>query len=63
MRGRADKRHGVTFTPEAHWRLAMMLRRKALAAPDDASCLELERLAMIALLCARVAALQQRKNT
>jgi hypothetical protein len=27
----------VTFTPEAHWRIAMMLRRQAIAAPDEAS--------------------------
>jgi hypothetical protein len=57
------RRHGVTFTPEAHWKLAMMLRRQAIAAPDDVSRQELEPLARIALLCARMAAQQQRKNT
>jgi hypothetical protein len=41
----------------------MELRRKAIAAPDDVSRQELERLARIALLCARMAAQQQRKNT
>jgi hypothetical protein len=53
----------VTFTPEAHWRLAMVLRRQALEAPDEACRQELERLARIALLCAHIAAQQQRKNT
>ena len=62
-RGPADKRHGVSFTPEAHWNVAMMLRRLAMAAPDDAKRQELERLARIALLCGKLAAQQQRKNT
>jgi hypothetical protein len=60
--GRHDG-HGVTFRPEAHWRLAMMLLRKAMAAPDETKRQELERVARIALLCARMAAQQQRKNT
>jgi hypothetical protein len=41
----------------------MMLLRKAMAAPDETKRQELERVARIALLCARMAAQQQRKNT
>jgi hypothetical protein len=40
----------------------MMLRRKAIAAPDDVSRQELDRLARIALLCAKLAAKQRRER-
>jgi len=52
----------VIFTPEAHWRIAMMLRRQALEAPDEACRQEFERLARIAILCAKLAAKQRRSR-
>jgi hypothetical protein len=39
---------GVTFTPEAHWNVAMDLRRQALAASDEDVRQELDRLARVA---------------
>jgi hypothetical protein len=51
------------FTPAAHWNLAMMLRRQAMAALDEAKRQELERLARVALLCAKLAARQRRNAT
>jgi hypothetical protein len=42
--------HGVIFTPEAHWKLAMMLRRQAITAPTETERQELERLAGISAI-------------
>jgi hypothetical protein len=52
----------VIFTPAAHWNVAMMLRRQAMAASDEAKRQELERLVRALLLCARIAAKQRRNG-